>query len=55
MRWIDSFTAAAKIQPIELQNQQAVPIRSLTFLPIDRRPPWTATILGHELKINDHH
>ena len=30
--------AVAKIQPIELQIQQAVPIRSLSFLPVDGRP-----------------
>ena len=33
-----ALIAAAKIQPIKFQNQQAVPIRSLAFLPVDRRP-----------------
>ena len=32
------ITAAAKVQPIEFQNQQAVPIRSLAFLQVDGRP-----------------
>ena len=42
LRWhIDhasALSAAAKIQPIEFQNQQAVPIRSLVLLPVDGRP-----------------
>ena len=32
-----ALTAAAKIQPIEFQNQRDVPIRSLAFLPVDGR------------------
>ena len=32
------LAAAAVIGPIEFQNQQALPIRSLTFLPVDGRP-----------------
>ena len=32
------LTAAAKIWPIEFQNQQAVLIRSLAFWPVDGRP-----------------
>ena len=32
------LAAAAKIGPIEFQNQQALPIRRLTFLPVDGRP-----------------
>ena len=32
------LAAAAKIGPIEFQNQQALPIRSLAFLPVDGRP-----------------
>ena len=32
------LTAAAEIWPIEIQNQQAVPIRSLAFWPVDGRP-----------------
>ena len=34
----DGLTAAAKIRPIKFQNQLAVPIRSLTFWPVDGRP-----------------
>ena len=33
-----ALTAAAKIQPIEFQNQRDVTIRSLAFLPVDGRP-----------------
>ena len=33
-----TLTAAAKIQPIEFQNLQAEPIRSLAILPVDGRP-----------------
>ena len=33
-----ALTAAAKFQPIEFQNQWAVPIISLAFLPVDGRP-----------------
>ena len=32
------LTASAEIQPIEFQNQQAVPIRSLAFLLVDWSP-----------------
>ena len=32
------LTEASEIQPIEFQNQLAVPIRSLTFWPVDGRP-----------------
>ena len=32
------LTAAAEIRPKEFQNQQAVPIRSLSFWPVDGRP-----------------
>ena len=30
--------ASAKIWPIEFQNQQAAPIKSLAFWPVDGRP-----------------
>ena len=33
-----ALTAAAEIQPIEFQNQQAVPTISLAFSPVDGRP-----------------
>ena len=33
-----ALTAVAEIQPIEFQNQGAVPIRSLAFSPVDGRP-----------------
>ena len=33
-----SLTAAAKIWRVKFQNQQAVPIRSLAFWPVDGRP-----------------
>ena len=32
------LAAAAEIGPIEFQNQQALPIRSLAFSPVDGRP-----------------
>ena len=32
------LTAVAKIWPIEFQNQQAAPIKSLAFWPVDGRP-----------------
>ena len=41
MEWLShasALTAAAKIGPIEFQNQQALPIRSLAFSPFDGRP-----------------
>ena len=31
------LTAAAQLRPIEFQNQQAVPIKSLAFSPVDGR------------------
>ena len=34
----NALTEAAKIQQTEFQNQQALPIRSLAFLPVDGRP-----------------
>ena len=37
-RHASALTAAAEICPIEFQNQQAVPIESLAFSPIDGRP-----------------
>ena len=37
-RHASALTAAAKIQPIEFQNQKDVPIRSLAFLSVDGRP-----------------
>ena len=40
-------TAAAKIWPIEFQNQWAVPIRSLAFLPVDGRPHPVAGSMGY--------
>ena len=33
-----ALTAVAKIRPIECQIQQDVPIRSLSFSPVDGRP-----------------
>ena len=33
-----ALIAAAKIGPIEFQNQQTLPIRNLAFLPVDGRP-----------------
>ena len=33
-----ALTAAAKTPPIEFLNQQAPPIRSLAFSPVDGRP-----------------
>ena len=33
-----ALTTAAKIQPVEFQNQRAVSIRSLTFAPVSGRP-----------------
>ena len=46
MRFVDmvpfyhasALSAAAKIQPIEFQNQRDVPIKSLVFSPVDGRP-----------------
>ena len=40
---------AAKIGPIELQYQQALPIRSLAFSPFDGRPHTVSgsTVLSH--------
>ena len=45
-----ALTAAAKIQPIEFQNQQAALIRSLAFLPVDGRPyPVSASMIFLDL------
>ena len=36
--YASALTAAAKIQPKEFQNQWPIPIRSLAFSPVNRRP-----------------
>ena len=42
-----ALTATSEIHPIEFQNQQAVPIRSLAFMLVDERPhPVSVTILN---------
>ena len=45
-----ALTVAAKIQPIEFQNQQAVPIRSLTFLPVGRPHPVSGSLILRKLE-----
>ena len=34
----NTLTASAYIQPIEFQNQRAIPIRILALKPVDQRP-----------------
>ena len=48
-----TLTAAAKIQPIEFQNQRAVPIRSLVFSPVDGRPHPVSVSMVHMARQTD--
>ena len=48
---IHTSALTAKIQPIEFQNQRAVQIRSLAFLPVDGRPHPVSVSIEKRTKI----